>query len=200
MNNEEKDRIKENQKNRDIMEAKDNLTENINLNEDLEENTPEDEQNSNYKNEEFVVEMEKDFRKEIAIDKEEEASSDDELYIRMKRRIVKSFRWQEDIIIPFSQELKISPEELEEILMKRLDMSSLEALHPRFESSKFRCTRERIHSDLKLCWLSDVMNLLTLEEAEEIKNRIISKVLTENELYEKALEEGRKELVEYLKR
>jgi len=199
MNKDEKDRKKESQKNRD-MEAKDNSTENINLNEDIEENTPEDEQNINYKNEEFVVEMEKDFRKEIAIDKEEEASSDDELYIRMKRRIVKSFRWQEDIIIPFSQELKISPEELEEILMKRLDMSSLEALHPRFESSKFRCTRERIHSDLKLCWLSDVMNLLTLEEAEEIKNRIISKVLTENELYEKALEEGRKELVEYLKR
>jgi energy-converting hydrogenase A subunit M len=150
-------------------------------------------------NEEFAAEMEKEFRREIAVDKEEEAATDEELYLRMKRRIIRSFKWQEDIIIPFSEELNITPEELEEILINRLDMSSLEALHPRFESSKYRCTKERTHSDLKLCWLLDVMNLLTLEEAEEIKNRMTLKIVTKNEPYEKALKEGRKELVEYLK-
>jgi len=182
-----------------VLKVDDNLIEPGNV--DLDFNEDSDEQQSILdKNEVHALEMEKEFRKEIAFDKEAEASSDEELYLRMKRRIVKSFRWHEDIIIPFSRELKISQEELEEILMKRLDMSSLEALQPRFESSKFRCTRERIHSDLKLCWLSDVMNLLTLDEAEEIKNRITSKIVTENESYEKALEEGRKELVEYLKR
>ncbi len=200
MNKNKKDRNEEESQKNHNMEDKDNSTEKNKVNEDLEDDTPEDEQNILYDNEEFVIEMEKDFRKEISIDKEAEASSDEELYLRMKRRIIKSFRWQEDIIIPLSRELKIIPEELEEILMKRLDMSSLEALQPRFESSKFRCTKERIHSDLKLCWLSDVMNLLTLEEAEEIKNSIASKIVTENESYEKALEEGRKELVEYLKR
>ena len=53
----------------------------------------------------------------------------------MKGRILNSYRWQEDIIKPFSKEMGITPNELEKILMKRLDMSSLEALQPRFESS-----------------------------------------------------------------
>ena len=52
----------------------------------------------------------------------------------MKGRILSSYRWQEDIIKPFSEEMDIAPETLEKILMRRLDMSSLEALHPRFES------------------------------------------------------------------
>ena len=42
------------------------------------------------------------------------------------------------LLVPFAAELEISPEELEEILMKRLDMSSLEAINPRFESSKLK--------------------------------------------------------------
>ena len=152
------------------------------------------------KNNEYAREMEEEFQREIAVDKEEKAASEEELYQRMKRRIIRSFRWQEDIIIPFSAELKITPEELEEILMKRLDMSSLEAINPRFESARYSCTRERIHSDLKLCWLADVMNLLTDDEAEDIKHRITLRVVNQNEKYEDALEEGRRELVEYLKR
>jgi energy-converting hydrogenase A subunit M len=118
----------------------------------------------------------------------------------MKKRIIKSYTCHKDVIIPFSEELKISPEELEEILMKRLDMSSLEALQPRFESSKFRCTKERIHTDLRLCWLCDVINILTEDEAEEIKNKITFEVLKENKSYENALEDGKRELLEYLKR
>ncbi len=199
MNNGKKENRNENQKNGDI-EADDNLIEHGNVNKEFHEENLNEEENILDKNEEYSVEMEEDFRKEISLDKEEEAANEEELYLRMKRRIVKSFRWQEDIIIPFSKELKITPEELEEILMKRLDMSSLEALQPRFESSKFRCTKERIHSDLKLCWLSDVMNILTEDEADNIKNKITSKIVYKNESYEKALEEGRRELVEHLKR
>jgi energy-converting hydrogenase A subunit M len=149
---------------------------------------------------EFGEEIEEEFKEEIGYAKEEEAATDEELLLRMKKRIIQSYRWREDIIAPFSEELKISPEELEEILMKRLDMSSLEALQPRFESSKPRCTKERIHSDLKLCWLCDVMNILTEDEAEEIKNKIAIKILKEDEPYEDALEEGRRELLEHLKR
>jgi energy-converting hydrogenase A subunit M len=180
-----------NQEKEDLKDQ-DNLIENENDNIDDDISTLE-------KNDEYAREMEDEFRQEIAVDKEEEASSEEELYLRMKRRIVKSFRWQEDLIIPFSTELKITPDELEEILMKQLDMSSLEAINPRFESAKYRCIKERIHSDLKLCWLADVMNLLTVDEAEDIKNRITTKIVYQNEKYEDALEEGRKELVEYLK-
>ena len=152
------------------------------------------------KDDKFTEDLEEEFKEQTSYEKEEEAANDEELLLRMKKRIVTSYRWQEDIILPFSAELKIKPEELENILMRRLDMSSLEALHARFESSRLRCTKEKIHSDLKLCWLSDVMDLLTEDESERIKNKIAFKVLNGNETYKKAIEEGRKELVEYLKR
>jgi energy-converting hydrogenase A subunit M len=143
------------------------------LNEDTDDNNSDedkltiDEEDTTV-NEEYAAEIEADFRKSISLDKEEEAANEEELYIRMKKRIIRSYRWQEDIIIPFAKELKITTEELEEILMKRLDMSQFRSITTRFESSRFNCTKERIHSDLKLCWLSDVMNILTEDETEEI--------------------------------
>jgi energy-converting hydrogenase A subunit M len=124
----------------------------------------------------------------------------EELLITMKKRILESYKWHEDVVIPFARELDISSEELEEVLMNRLDMSSLEAINPRFESSKLRCIKERIHADLRLCWLCDVMNILTEEESEKIQNRIAFEVLKENKPYDKAIEEGRKDLLEDLMR
>jgi len=124
----------------------------------------------------------------------------EKLLITMKKRILASYKWREDVIVPFSKELEISPEELEEILMKRLDMSSLEAINPRFESSKLRCLKERIHADLRLCWLCDVMNILTKEEAKTIQNKIAYNVLENNKNYEEAIEDGRADLLEYLLR
>ena len=128
------------------------------------------------------------------------SANDEELLRTMKMRIVKSYRWQEDIIKPFSKELDISEENLEEILIKRLDMSSLEAIHPRFESSRERCLKERIDADLRLCWLCDVMNLLSAQEADEIKTKIAREILLENKTYKKALEDGWRALLEYLLR
>ena len=124
---------------------------------------------------------------------------DDVLRI-MKMRIVESYRWKLDIIKPISKELEISEEQLEEILIRRLDMASLEALHPRYESSKHHCIKEKLHADLRLCWLSDAMNILSEEETEEIKNKIAAEILTEGKSYQEALEDGRKDLLEYLMR
>lgn len=124
---------------------------------------------------------------------------DDVLRI-MKMRIIDSFRWQADIVEPFSKELGITEEELKEILIKRLDMSSLEAIHPRFESSQHYCIKERVHADLKLCWLCDVMNILSVEEAEQIKNKIAKEILTDGKSYEEAIEDGKKDLIKYLMR
>jgi len=124
---------------------------------------------------------------------------DDVLRI-MKMRIVESYRWKLDIIHPISKELEIPEEQLEEILIRRLDMASLEALHPRYESSKHYCVKEKLHSDLRLCWLCDVMNILTEEEAEKIKNKIASEILTKGKSYQEAMEDGRKDLLEYLMR
>lgn len=125
---------------------------------------------------------------------------DDELLKLMKKRIIRSYRWHEDVVMPLARELKISAEDFEDILMKKLDMSSLEALHARFESAKPRCIKERIHSDLRLCWLVDVMNILTDKEADEIKNDITDKIIKKGKSYEEALEDGREELLELLMR
>ena len=125
---------------------------------------------------------------------------DEEVLITMKKRILNSYKWRKDVVDPFARELEISTEELEEVLMKRLDMSSLEAIYPRFESSQLRCIKERIHADLRLCWLCEVMNILTKEESETIQNRIAYQVLKENIPYDKAIEEGRKDLLEDLMR
>ena len=124
----------------------------------------------------------------------------EELLILMKKRILRSYKWREDVVIPFARELEISPDELEEVLMKRLDMASLEAINPRFESSKVRCMKEKIHSDLKLCWLCDVMNIITKEEADKIKDKITFEVMKNNKPYAKALDEGRRDLLEELLR
>ena len=124
----------------------------------------------------------------------------EKLLITMKKRIIESYKWREDVVIPFAKELEISTDELEEVLMKRLDMSSLEAINPRFESSQLRCIKERIHADLRLCWLCDVMNILTEEESNRIQNKIAHEVLRENKSYDEAIEEGRKDLLEDLMR
>ena len=117
----------------------------------------------------------------------------------MKGRILNSYRWQEDIIKPFSKEMGITPQELEKILMRRLDMSSLEALQPRFESSKYICILDKIHSDLQICWLSDVMDIISQEYADAIKDKIAKEVVN-GKSYEDAIADGKKELIEYLMR
>jgi energy-converting hydrogenase A subunit M len=125
---------------------------------------------------------------------------DDQVLLElMKTRIVRSYKWREDIIIPLSEELEISTEDLEQILIKKLDMSSLEAIHPRFESSRARCIKERIHSDLKLCWLLDVMDIISLDQAEHLKSKITKEVLDGKD-YNDALEKGKKELLDILMR
>ncbi len=117
----------------------------------------------------------------------------------MKKRILDSYRWQEDIIKPFSEEMGITTHELEKILMRRLDMSSLEALHPRFESSRYSCMLDKIHSDLQICWLSDVMEIISKEDADAIKDKIAKEVIN-GKSYEDAISDGKKELIEYLMR
>lgn len=126
--------------------------------------------------------------------------NEDELLKIMKRRIIRSYKWHEDVVVPLSHELKISVEDFENILMKKLDMSGLEALHARFESAKPICIKQRIHSDLRLCWLVDVMNIITEDEGENIKNKITEEILKNGKSYDEALEAGRKELVELLMR
>lgn len=129
----------------------------------------------------------------------DDLSQNESLMELLKGRILNSYRWQEDIIKPFSKDMGTTPEVLEKILMQRMDMSSLEALHPRFESSKYLCIRDKIHSDLNICWLSEIMGIVSHEDADAIKNKIAKEVV-EGKSYEDAIADGKKELIEYLMR
>lgn len=122
---------------------------------------------------------------------------DKELLEKMQLRILRSFRWREDVVIPLATELEISTEELEKILMNHLDMSSLEALHPTFESARPICLSARLHSELRLCWLSDVLEIITEKEANEIKVKLVDEIINGKD-YEEALEDGKKQILDFL--
>lgn len=122
---------------------------------------------------------------------------DKELLEKMKLRILRSFKWKEDIVTPLANELEISNEEIEKILMNHLDMSSLEALHPTFESARPKCLANRLHADLQLCWLCDVMDLITKEESDRIKMSLVKEILNGKD-YDDALQYGKKQVLELL--
>jgi Uncharacterized protein conserved in archaea len=81
-------------------------------------------------------------REEIGKTGDISSMDEDDILRIMKMRIIESYRWKLDIIKPISKELGISEDQLEEILIRRLDMASLDALHPRYESSKHYCIKE----------------------------------------------------------
>lgn len=123
---------------------------------------------------------------------------DQEILELMKTRIIRSYKWRDDIVKPLSSELEIDYDEFEQILINKLDMSSLEALHPRFESARPRCIKERLHADLRLCWLADVMEIVSPKEADAITSKITQEILDGVE-YDKALEDGRHQLLKLIK-
>jgi len=122
---------------------------------------------------------------------------DKELLEKMKLRILRSFKWKNDVVSPLAIELGITKEEFEKILMDHLDMSSLESLHSTFESARPRCLSKRLHADLRLCWLCDVMEIVTVDEANRIKMSLVKEIIDGKE-YEKVLEDGKKQIVDLL--
>ena len=111
----------------------------------------------------------------------------------MKKRVIRSFKWQEDIIIPFSREFGCTTEELEDLFMDLLDMSSLEALHGTLEIANQKCLLERLDADLRLPWYVDILELLSVEQGDEIKNKVADEIIS-GKSYDIALDDGRKEL------
>ena len=115
----------------------------------------------------------------------------------MKKRVIRSFKWQEDIIIPFSREFGCTIEELEDLFMDLLDMSSLEALHGTLEIANQKCLLERLDADLRLPWYVDTLELLSVEQGGEIKNKVADEIIS-GKSYDIALDDGRKELFNLL--
>lgn len=116
----------------------------------------------------------------------------------MKKRVIGSFKWQKDIIIPFSKEFGCTTEDLEDLFMDLLDMSSLEALHGTLEIANHKCLLERLDADLRLPWYVDVLELLSVEQGDELKNKVANEII-DGKSYDIALDEGRKDLFNLLK-
>lgn len=125
--------------------------------------------------------------------------NDEERLELMEKRILHSFKWIKDVTIPVADEFGITAEELEEIFMNTLDMSSLEALHSTFDSANYLALKEQIYIDLRLCWFSGTLELITEEEAEDIKTRLADAVYDKGRKYEEVLGEGRKEILALLR-
>ena len=87
----------------------------------------------------------------------------------MQKRIIKSYAWQRDIIVPLSKEFDCTVDELEEVFFDLLDMDSLENMHGTFESAKDICLYQKLNADLRLCWFNGTLELISNEEAKELK-------------------------------
>ena len=127
-------------------------------------------------------------------------SMDDGAKLRlMQKRIVKSYAWQRDIIVPLSEEFNCTVDELEEVLFDLLDMDSLEALHGTFESAQDICLYQKFNADLRLCWFIDTLEIIPREEGKNLKYKLVQEVKN-GKSYEEALKEGQLELFELLKK
>ena len=117
----------------------------------------------------------------------------------MQKRIIKSYAWQRDIIIPFSKDFDCTVEELEEVFFNSLDMSSLEALHATHESAQDICLYQKFNADLRLCLFNGTLELISDEDAKNLKMKLVKEVKN-GKSYEDALKEGHLELFELLKK
>ena len=116
----------------------------------------------------------------------------------MQKRIIKSYAWQRDIIVPLSDEFNCTVDELEDVFFDLFDLGTLEALHGTFESAEDICLYQKLNADLRLCWFSGTLEVISKQEAKELKMNVI-KEIKNGKSYEDALKEGKLVLFELLK-
>ena len=117
----------------------------------------------------------------------------------MQTRIVKSYAWQRDVIVPLSKDFNCTVEELEEVFFNLFDMDTLNGLHGTFESAKDICLYQKFNADLRLCWFSGTLEVISPDDAKNLKMKLVEEVKN-GKSYEDALKEGQLELFELLKK
>ena len=125
---------------------------------------------------------------------------DDDAKLRlMQKRIIKSYAWQRDIIVPLSKEFDCTVDELEDVFFDLFDMDSLENLHGTFKSAEDICLSQKLNADLRLCWFSGTLEVISAEDAKELKLKIIEEI-NNGKSYDDALKYGKLELYQLLKK
>ena len=117
----------------------------------------------------------------------------------MQKRIIKSYAWQRDIIVPLSKDFNCSVDELEDVFFDLLDMSSLQAVHGTYDVAMNSCLNQKFHADLRLCWFIGTLEVISPEDGEKLKVKLIEEV-KKGRSYEDVLKEGNLELFELLKK
>lgn len=118
---------------------------------------------------------------------------DDEKLILMKQRIIRSYAWNRDIVVPLSKDFGCTAEELEELLFDLFDMSTLENSHGTFETAQYLCLLKKLHADLRLCWFVGYLEAISEDEADELKEKLANEIINGRD-YSEVLDEGQKEL------
>lgn len=116
----------------------------------------------------------------------------------MKKRILESFKWREDSIVPLSKEFNLSIDEMDDFFIEILDMSSLESLHATFQTANSYCLLKRLHIDLRLCFFYNNLDLISKNQADELKLKLANEIENGRD-YEEVLNEGRKELLDLIR-
>ncbi len=117
----------------------------------------------------------------------------------MQKRIIKSYAWQRDIVVPFSKDFDCTVDELEEVFFDLFDLDTLEALHGTFESAQDICLYQKLNADLSLCWFIDTLEVISREDGKKLKMDIIDEIKN-GKSYDDALKEGKLKLFELLKK
>ena len=117
----------------------------------------------------------------------------------MQKRIIKSYAWQRDVVVPLSKDFDCTVEELEDVLFSLFDLGTIEALHGTFDSAKDICMYQKFNADLRLCWFIDTLEVISREDGKNLKYKLVQEVKN-GKSYEEALKEGQLELFEILKR
>ena len=117
----------------------------------------------------------------------------------MQKRIIRSYAWQRDIVVPLSKEFGCTVEELEDVFFDLFDMDSLENMHGTFESAKDICLYQKLNADLRLCWFNGTLEVISKEDSENLKMKILNEIKN-GKSYDDALKEGQLELFQLLKK
>ena len=116
----------------------------------------------------------------------------------MKERIVGSYAWQRDIIIPLSKEFDCTQEQLKEVFFNLFDMSTLEAFHSTFESAQDICLSQKFHADLRLCCFVGTLEVISKKDGEKLKDKLI-RLVKSGKNYDEVLKQGQLDLFDLLK-
>ncbi|MCS3900914.1 DUF1959 domain-containing protein [Methanococcus voltae] len=120
--------------------------------------------------------------------------------LAQKYNIIKDNRYvMEDAIMPISRALKLPIDEVVGIFASHYDGTSLYEIHAYVEQAKMGCLGRKVDIDLGLCWLSDFLGIISKNDADLIRKKVVEDTLINKVDYEKALDKGRKLTIALMK-